>query len=220
HSVSFDQLMPIFLSTPPSDATPELPFKFTGGLALSTKQVGIMLAVQGIYSMIAQLWFFPFVVRVFGTVKAYRFALTIFPALYVGVPYLILLPAGFRVPAAYAALISKITIHVIAFPSNAILLANAAPSKSLLGSINGVAASVASLARAFGPTITGFVHSKGLESGYSGVSWWACGVVCIAGAIESFWIEDEDKASDSASHAENEKAADSAEDDLDEQAHT
>ncbi|KAL4976941.1 major facilitator superfamily domain-containing protein [Aspergillus desertorum] len=190
HSVSFDQLMPVFLSTPKSNEDAALPFKFTGGLGLSTKTIGLMLAVQGVYSMIAQLWLFPFVVRHFGTLRTFRFVLLVWPPLYLLVPYLILLPEKFQMTAAYVALICKITFHVIAFPSTAILLANAAPSSKVLGSINGAAASTASLSRAFGPSVTGFLHSKGLDSGYSVISWWACGIVCLIGAVQSFWMEE------------------------------
>lgn len=186
--------MPIFLSTPISHEKPSLPFKFVGGLNLPTKTIGFMMAVQGVYSMIAQLWLFPFVVRRFGTLQAFRFVLSVWPLLYLLVPYLTLLPSALQIPAVYASLICKITVHVIAFPSSAILLANAAPSMMVLGSINGVAASTASLSRAFGPTVTGFLHSNGLEWGYSGLSWWACGIVCAIGAAETFWIKDNDDA--------------------------
>ncbi|EAS32306.3 MFS multidrug transporter [Coccidioides immitis RS] len=192
HSVSFDQLMPIFLSSPISNATVDPPFKFQGGLGLSTKVIGFMMAVQGVYAMIAQLWFFPFIVRVLGTLKTYRLVMCIWPPLYLLVPYLVLLPSAMQIPAVYMALISKITLHVIAFPSNSMLLADAAASKSVLGSINGVGASVASLSRCLGPTFTGFLHSRGLESGYSILSWWVCGAICLIGAIESFWIEDDE----------------------------
>ena len=189
--MSFDQLMPIFLSTPISDAKVDLPFKFTGGLALPTKKVGTMLAIQGFYSMVAQLWLFPFVVRHFGTLRALRSALIVWPLLYLAVPYMVLLPVRLQIPAAYFALICKITLHVVAFPSSAILLANSAPSLTVLGSVNGAAASTASLSRAFGPTVTGFLHSKALEWGYSGLAWWASGLVCAIGAAESFCIRDE-----------------------------
>jgi hypothetical protein len=188
--VSFDQLMPVFLSTPKSDDSVVLPLKFTGGLGLPTKTIGFMLAVQGVYSMIAQLWLFPFVVKHFGTLRTFRFVLLAWPPLYLAVPYLILLPAKLQMPAVYVALISKITFHVIAFPATAILLANSAPSSKVLGSINGAAASTASLSRAFGPTVTGLLHSKGLESGHSVLAWWACGLVCVIGAIQSFWMEE------------------------------
>ncbi|KAJ5458556.1 hypothetical protein N7475_009944 [Penicillium sp. IBT 31633x] len=190
HSVSFDQLMPVFLSTPRSDDDVVLPLKFTGGLGMATKTIGFMLAVQGVYSMIAQLWLFPFVVKHFGTLRTFRFVLLVWPPLYLAVPYLVLLPAKLQTLAVYVSLISKITFHVIAFPATAIMLANAAPSSKVLGSINGVAASTASLSRAFGPTITGLLHTKGLDSGYSVLAWWACGLVCLIGAIQSFWMEE------------------------------
>jgi hypothetical protein len=157
---------------------------------MATKTIGFMLAVQGVYSMIAQLWLFPFVVKHFGTLRTFRFVLFVWPPLYLAVPYLVLLPAKLQMLAVYVSLISKITFHVIAFPATAILLANAAPSSKVLGSINGVAASTASLSRAFGPTITGLLHSKGLDSGYSVLAWWACGLVCLIGAIQSFWMEE------------------------------
>ncbi|RMZ88598.1 hypothetical protein DV736_g4179, partial [Chaetothyriales sp. CBS 134916] len=190
HSVSFDTLMPVFLSEERSEAKPSLPFKFSGGFGLSTKAIGLMMAVQGIYSMIAQLWLFPIIVRRIGTLTAFRSVMIVWPFLYLVVPYLVLLPDRFQHTGIYMALLVKITFHVIAFPSNAILLANAAPSKSVLGTINGVAASAACLARAFGPTVTGSIHSAGLKFGCNGLAWWAGGIICSIGALESYWMEE------------------------------
>ena len=184
--------MPTFLSEPIMDTTPSLPFKFSGGFALSTKTIGFMMAVQGVYSMIAQLWFFPFLIRHLGTLATFRSVMIIWPLLYLVVPYLVLLPHNFQTAGIYFCLLAKITFHVIAFPSNAILLTNAAPSKTVLGTINGVAASAACLARAFGPTVTGVIHSAGLKFGFSGPAWWVGGVVCAIGALESFWMEEVD----------------------------
>lgn len=182
--------MPTFLSEPVMDATPKLPFKFSGGFALSTKTIGFMMAVQGVYSMIAQLWLFPFLIRRLGTLVTFRMVMVIWPLLYMVVPYLVLLPHRLQTTGIYLCLLTKITFHVIAFPSNAILLTNAAPSKKVLGTINGVAASAACLARAFGPTVTGAIHSAGLKLGFSGPAWWVGGFICAIGAIESFWMEE------------------------------
>ena len=190
HSVSFDSLMPTMLSEERSNTPPSLPFKFLGGFEMSTKNIGFMLAVQGIYSMIAQLWLFPAIVKKLGTLKAFRMVMLIWPFLYLVVPYIVLLPVRLQKTGVYAAMLIKITFHVIAFPSNAILLANAAPSKAVLGTINGVAASTACLCRAFGPTVSGSIHSAGLSFGYNGFAWWAAGLVCVIGAIEAYWIED------------------------------
>ncbi|KAI9874756.1 MAG: hypothetical protein M1823_007616, partial [Watsoniomyces obsoletus] len=124
------------------------------------------------------------------------------PLLYFAVPYLVLLPEQLQTTGIYIALLTKITFHVIAFPSNAILLTNAAPSKAVLGIINGVAASTACLARAFGPTVTGSIHSLGLKVGCNGLAWWAGGIVCAIGALESFWMEEPDNRTDHASEEE------------------
>lgn len=185
--------MPIFLSTPPSEAAINLPFKFTGGLALSTKTIGYMLAVQGIYSLFAQIFLFPFLVKQLSALWTLRLALFIWPPIYFAVPYLILLPSALQMPAAYVALLSKITLHVCCFPAINILLANTIPSKNVMGSVNGLASSVASLSRALGPSITGLLHSQGLRSEHSIIAWWALGIVCMIGAAESLFMEEPDK---------------------------
>ena len=197
--------MPVFLSEERAQAEVVLPFKFSGGFALSTKTIGFMMAVQGVYSMIAQLWFFPFIVRKIGTLSAFRVVMVVWPLLYFTVPYLVLLPQRLQITGIYIALLTKITFHVIAFPSNAILLTNAAPSKSVLGTINGVAASTACLARAFGPTVTGSIHSLGLKMGCGGLAWWAGGLVCAIGALESFWMEEREGRLDRPSQNEEER---------------
>lgn len=184
---------------------PEFPFKFSGGFALSTKTIGFMMAVQGVYSMIAQLWLFPFIVKRIGTLQAFRLIMTIWPILYFAVPYLVLLPSNLQKAGIYFCLLAKITFHVIAFPSNAILLANAAHSKSVLGTINGVAASTACLARAFGPTVTGSIHSAGLRLGYNGPAWWASGLVCAIGALEAYFMEEVEGRLDGPSQVEDEQ---------------
>lgn len=149
-----------------------------------------MLAVQGVYSMLAQIFIFPYAARQFGPLRTFRFVVMVWPLLYFLVPYLILLPPRLQMPGAYFCLLWKITLQVLAFPSNAILLTNSAPSLLVLGVINGAAASTASLARACGPTITGLLHAWGLEIGSIGVAWWAGGIICLLGALESMWLEE------------------------------
>ncbi|EQK97458.1 Major facilitator superfamily domain, general substrate transporter [Ophiocordyceps sinensis CO18] len=76
----------------------------------------------------------------------------------------------------------------MAYPNNAILLANSAPNKQVLGTINGIAASTASLCRALGPTVSGILYAVGLRTGYSGLAWWFSGLVTIVGAYLSSQI--------------------------------
>ena len=202
--------MPVFLSEPVSTKPISLPFHITGGFGFSSKKIGFVLSVQGVYSMVAQLCVFPRVVDHFGTLKTYRFVLMTWPLLYLLVPYLVLLPQRLQMPGVYICLLWKITAHVFAFPSNAMLIRNSAPSLLVLGVINGVGASTASLARALGPTVTGLIHSWGLDIGSSGVAWWACGAVCIIGALESLWIEEVERPIDGPDTEDEERLADEA----------
>lgn len=190
HSISFDQLMPVFLSEPISHQPVSLPFQFSGGFGFSSKTIGFMLSIQGVYSMIAQLFIFPHLARSFGPLKTFRTVIFVWPLLYFLVPYVILLPALMQKPAVYVCLLTKITFQVTAFPSNAILLTNSAPSTHVLGVINGVAASTASLARAFGPTVTGVVHVWGLNVGCTGLAWWISGLICAIGAVQCMWMQE------------------------------
>jgi len=190
--MTFDAMLPTLLSTktPKDHEPPQLPFKFVGGYALETKQIGVILSVQGIYSMIATVFLFPIIVRRLGALGLFRIIAVSYPTLYITTPYLVLLPKHLQIFSVYALVIWKCTFATMAYPSNAILLTNSAPSLLMLGTINGVAASTASLSRAFGPTVSGLLFSAGLRLGYSGLAWWCSAVIAIAGAIISISMTD------------------------------
>ena len=141
--------------------------------------------------MLAQIFLFPFAAKSLGTLNTFRFVVISWPTLYFLTPYLVLLPQYLQRTGVYCLLLWKTTAHVLAYPSNAILLTNSAPSLLVLGTINGIAASTASLSRAFGPTATGFNHTWGLEIGCTGLAWWASGIICILGSVESLWMKEE-----------------------------
>ena len=138
--------------------------------------------------MLAQVFLFPFAVRRFGNLKTFRFVVMVWPLLYLLVPYLVLLPDRFQLIGIYACMLWRVTAQVLAYPSNAILLTNSAPSMLVLGVINGVAASTASLMRAFGPTVSGLIYTTGLKLGYTGLAFWISGIVAVLGAFESLWM--------------------------------
>lgn len=188
--MTFDALLPVFLSTtvPDDRKSISLPFKFADGFGFDTKTIGLVLSIQGIYSMISTTFLFPTITTRLGPLRLFRFVSVAYPLLYLITPYTVLLPKSLHMVGVYALIVLKCTYATLAYPSNAILLTNSAPSTLSLGTINGFAASTASLARAFGPTISGFLYTMGLESGYSGLAWWATGLVTIAGAYISLNI--------------------------------
>ncbi|KAM0328212.1 hypothetical protein ACHAQA_005620 [Verticillium albo-atrum] len=189
HTMTFDQLFPVFLSTKsPAEKDFHLPFKFVDGFGMETKEIGVILSVQGVYSMISTVFLFPLVTRRLGALRLFRFMALSYFALYLTTPYLVLLPENFRMAGIYLMVIWKCTFSTMAYPANAILLTNSAPNLTTLGTINGVAASTASLCRAFGPTISGFLYAMGLETGYSGLAWWTSAAITIVGAFLSLQI--------------------------------
>ncbi len=187
--MTFDQLFPVFLSTsPPKHRVVELPFKFVDGFGLETKTIGVIMSIQGVYSLLSNYFIVPRVTQRLGSLRLFRLLAFSYFALYLVTPYLVLLPESLRMPAIYLLIIWKCTYSTMAYPNNAMLLANAAPSKQVLGTINGVAASTASLCRALGPTLSGFLYAVGLQSGYTGLAWWVSGLITIVGAYLSSQI--------------------------------
>jgi hypothetical protein len=187
--MTFDQLFPVFLSTaPPKHPVVELPFKFVDGFGFETKTIGVIMSIQGLYSLLSNYAIVPPVTRRLGSLRLFRLLAISYFLLYLVTPYLVLLPEDMRMPAVYVLVIWKCTFSTMAYPSNAILLANSAPSKQVLGTINGIAASTASLCRALGPTVSGLLYSWGLQTGYSGLAWWFSGLITIVGAYLSLQI--------------------------------
>ncbi len=190
--MTFDQLFPVFLSTsaPEHKVPMSLPFRFVDGFGLDSKTVGIILSVQGGYSLIINMFVVPRILKRLGALRLFRFLIVGYFALYLITPYLVLLPENYRMVGVGLVLAWKCTFANMAYPSNAILTADSAPTHLALGTINGVAASTASLCRAFGPTLSGILYSVSLQSGYSGLAWWCSALVAIFGAIVGLQIRD------------------------------
>ncbi|KAK3307034.1 major facilitator superfamily domain-containing protein [Chaetomium strumarium] len=184
HTMVFDSLLPVFLSTnPPEHRMPtSLPFKFADGFGLDARTIGVILSVQGIYSMLSTHFMFPLITERLGPLRLFKLMSVLYPLLYFSTPYIVLLPESLRMASVYILVVWKCTFSTLAYPSNAILITNSAPTTLTLGTINGAAASTASLCRALGPIVSGLLYSLGLESGYSILSWWTTGLVTIAGA--------------------------------------
>ena len=216
--MTFDQLLPVFLSTaPPEHPNVELPFKFVDGFGLETKTIGFIMSVQGIYSLLSNYVLVAPVTRRLGSLRLFRMLAISYFSLYLVTPYIVLRPENMRMPAIYILVVWKCTFSTMAYPNNAILLANSAPSKQVLGTINGIAASTASLCRALGPTVSGLLYSLGLRTGYSGLAWWFSGLVTVAGAYLSLQITEadqhQDKPEDTLDPLEDERLLDDYDDD-------
>lgn len=157
---------------------------------MEMKQVGLILSLQGFLQMIAQIFVFPVINERLGSLTTFRVAIMGYPILYLFIPYIVLAHDNLRYAAIFVVLVWKVTAQSFSYPAQSIMLANSAPSKKVLGTLNGFAMSAASLARAFGPTVAGLIHASGIKIGYSGLSWWTCAIVASFGAVVSLYMTD------------------------------
>jgi hypothetical protein len=167
-------------------------FRFTGGLGLPSPLVGLYLAAFGICGIILQLFIYPRIQKHLGTLGVFRFANSIFPIAYVFAPYLSLL-AGHGTTkwvAMAAVLFTQVMARTMAIPSSVILLTEAAPRRSVLGTVHGAGNTLSALASAIGPVIGGMLLARGLEIGAVGIVWWCwLLLVGLAALIWSFMLE-------------------------------
>ncbi|KAI5458310.1 major facilitator superfamily domain-containing protein [Mariannaea sp. PMI_226] len=191
HTMTFDQLFPMVLSTEKrTDKHVSLPFKFVDGYGMDTKEVGFVLSLQGIYSLFATACLFPFVVHRIGALRVFQLAAIGYWTFYFLAPYALLLPDSLRMVGVYLILFWRCSFGSMAYPANAIVLINAVTEKTSLGTVNGIAASTASLCRSFSPAVSGYLYSVGLETGYAGLAWWFNALITVGGSVLCLYLTD------------------------------
>ncbi|CAJ2504635.1 Uu.00g120290.m01.CDS01 [Anthostomella pinea] len=139
---------------------------------------------------------FPLAQSRIGTRGVFRIALFLFPVTYMTAPYLSLLAVDHDADARWVFLgfvvCAQIMARTMAIPSTVILLTEAAPSKIVLGTVHGAANTLASLARAAGPAVGGYVFAVGAKEGVIGLVWWLYLVgVALSALAWSYLMEEE-----------------------------
>jgi len=220
HVGTFNSLWFVFLSTPrytpgssnhdgdsrtphlPDGYKPHLPFTFTGGLALPPPSIGTALAIMGVIGISLQLLLYPRLSFHLGTQASFRYSLLLFPISYTLAPYLATTPSrtaaphpasGFLVWAAVTLVLCfQVLARTFALPSTAILVNNASPHPSVLGTVHGIAQSVSSATRTVGPVLAGWLYGVGLGKGVVGLAWWCMAGVAVVGALAGRWVREGD----------------------------
>ncbi|KAK7746387.1 hypothetical protein SLS53_002346 [Cytospora paraplurivora] len=206
HVGTFQSLWFVFLSTPVFDPHQEhapkqhLPFVFTGGMGLPPAKVGMAMSILGVIGIALQLFVYPTLSARLGTVRCLRLFLLFFPVAYLLVPYLSLVPSSSAPPspksgpAMWAAISGVLFFQVVArtfaLPNMTILVNNATPHPSVLGTMHGMAQSFASAARTVGPILCGFMYGLGLARGIVGAVWWGLGCWALVGWMTSFQLRE------------------------------
>jgi len=137
-----------------------------GGLSFDTTDIGIVLAIEGASLVFFQIVLYPRIVERIGSLRTFQFG-TLFSGISIfALPFSSLL--AFR---PWMAWMLVILIGIIkawaagtAFSSVFPLVANTAPA-SKTGSVNGLAQTGSSLARAIGPTLGGVLFAWSNSNG-------------------------------------------------------
>lgn len=175
HNNSFTYLFPLYLSSPTLPSASTVLSSMNGGLGLSSKSVGLCLSLLGICGIVLKFLTYPTIQNRLGTLQTFRIALGILPIIYFCVPWISLLHKDgiMRWICISVLLFVQIMARGFAIPSAAILLTDAAPSRSVLGTVHGAGNMIASLARAVGPAVGGMVFAWGMDGGIGSLAWWA-----------------------------------------------
>ena len=191
HSMTYDHLLPIFLQDEriSINNVSQSPFHIPGGLGLSTQSVGIIMSINGIIALFIQAILFPLFASWLGVWKTFVMVTVLHPIAYFIVPYLAFLPESSLYPGIYVCLAIRNFFSILAYPVLLILLKEAAPSPSVLGKVNGLAASAGAACRTISPPIAGYLYGIGTQIGFTGLAWWGSGIVAIAGAFQILSIQ-------------------------------
>lgn len=192
HSMTYDHLLPIFLQDDRiRDISPVASvnaFHIPGGLGLTTEAVGLIMSVNGLIALFIQGVIFPVLADWLGVWSIFVLVTVLHPIAYFIVPYLALLPEHLVYPGIYVCLTIRNILAILAYPVILILLKQASPAPSLLGKINGLAASAGAACRTIAPPIAGILYGIGTNIGFTGLAWWGSALVAILGAIQLWFV--------------------------------
>ncbi|RGP64881.1 hypothetical protein FSPOR_7627 [Fusarium sporotrichioides] len=194
HSMTFDHLLPIFFEEKRAAAAEMLkgastfPFYSPGGLGMTLRDVGMVLAVDGGIALFIQVFIFPWAVQKLGTYRLFLLVTVLHPIIYILMPMLLLVPESFIYPAIYGCLIVRNILSIILYPLLMILIKEATPTASALGKVNGLAASAGAACRMIASPIAGFLWAVGSKSDCSALAWYGSAVAAVFGAIQCFSV--------------------------------
>ncbi|KAM0431791.1 hypothetical protein ACHAPT_005041 [Fusarium lateritium] len=194
HSMTFDHLLPIFFEEKRAVAIEMLhsasifPFYSPGGLGLTLRDVGFVLATDGAIALCIQLFIFPWAANKFGTYRLFLIVTVLHPIAYLLMPFLLIVPEGLIYPAIYFCLIVRNILSIILYPLLMILIKDATPTPSALGKVNGLAASAGAACRMIAPPIAGFLWSVGSKTDCSAIAWYGSALAAVVGAVQCFSV--------------------------------
>ncbi|GAA6004980.1 hypothetical protein JCM11491_002297 [Sporobolomyces phaffii] len=169
-----------------------------GGLGFRESDIGTALSLSGLSAVVFQLAVFPPLQARFGTVRLYRGLMTLYPFVF----------ALFPVMSAYRHNRTAVWVVMVVFlllksignmsyATNMLVVTDSAPSKRLLGTLNGTAQMCSSLMRSIGPTFASSFFALSVSHHLAGgllVFYFMIALSCVA-AASTLWLHEGGRAS-------------------------
>lgn len=219
HSMAYDHLLPIFFEDARSPSTASTTFTAShsvffllpsGGLGLSLRAVGFIMAVNGAIALFVQAAVFPPLAACVGVKRLFLAVTLLHPLAYLVVPLLPLVPVGtasgagsgegLLYAAIYACLALRNLLSILLYPVLLILIKEAATATAglhgsgnssaalVIGRVNGLAASAGAACRMVAPPLFGWLYGVGARrAGCPAVAWWAAALLAGVGAVQGWW---------------------------------
>lgn len=190
HSMTFDHLLPIFLQDkrPVGFMSRSFPH-ISGGLELSTRTVGFIMSVDGLMALFIQSAIFAPLADWLGVWRLFVLVTALHPITYFVIPFLVFLPNNLIYAGIYTCLAIRNILSIIAYPVLLILIKQTSPSPSVMGKINGLAASAGAACRTIAPPLAGYLYSAGSAAGCTAVAWWSSSFVALIGTSQLWFIK-------------------------------
>ncbi|KAF2032313.1 MFS multidrug transporter-like protein [Setomelanomma holmii] len=190
HSMTYDHLLPIFLQDKRSAdnvnafAIDLSSVSMGGGLNIPVQSVGIIMSINGIIQLFIQALVFPLLAEFFGVWRLLLYVTVAHPVAYILPPFLQLLPENLLYAGIFACLTVRSLTAILAFPLLLIMIKEAAPAKSHLGKINGLAASTGAACRTVASPIAGLLYGLSIDIHFTALAWWCSALVATIGALQ------------------------------------
>ncbi|KAL2121593.1 hypothetical protein VTJ04DRAFT_5620 [Mycothermus thermophilus] len=204
HSMTFDHLLPIYfederapggsIAAPLSSSSfsllsPSSILYSPGGLGLSLQAVGMIMAVQGAIALFMQAVVFPLLAERVGVYRLFLFVTATHPVVYLLMPALPYVPERALFPAIYACLAVRNFYCILLYPLLLIMIKEATPSPTVLGRVNGLAASAGAACRMVAPPVAGYLYTLGKRYECTALAWYGSALVAVVGTVQCFSVK-------------------------------
>lgn len=196
HMTVFEEFIPVFLAYEVArDETGALaskfPFKISGGLGYTSEDTGALLSSTGVLGVFLIVVVFPYIDRHYESIATYRRFISIFPFLYLVIPYVVFFadhPTASHL-VVYSITCLKTLAVSMANPQIFLIIHNCSPQKHR-ALVNGATISVNALARCVAPAVWGYLMTWGEKGNIAWLPWWSVVFLTLLSIYQARFLRD------------------------------